>query len=323
MGFALVSADERVPEVLCYTEVGSISDTTFNKSLKFCLEILDMYMEEQTGEELDIFALANAAKAKIDSVNNELQLLNEEQGPITRPIVWTEVYTAERSKPVPVGWHQSHPFNNLLPFVNGVPPENASRAYVGCAMVAVSQIMAFHKKPFRNYISTADWANMINNPYTSSQLHSLMKNLFDDMVISYDHNGSSSNISKARSFLNNNGYSAGSESSYSFNTVWDALNDGPTYVRGSRLDGTNKMGHAWVGDGARRITTYEYVQTMYLIGDLLVEGPIELVSETLVYRVRFEWGRGIPGNYTWILSNSFLVDGLKYEHDVAMIRNIK
>ena len=53
-GFALLSADERLDEVLCYTEVGSISDTSFNKSLKFCLDIIDLYAEVLTEEEIDI-----------------------------------------------------------------------------------------------------------------------------------------------------------------------------------------------------------------------------------------------------------------------------
>ena len=53
-GFSIVSADERIPEMLCYSEVGAISDTSFNKSLKFCLELLDLYVEDQTKDELAI-----------------------------------------------------------------------------------------------------------------------------------------------------------------------------------------------------------------------------------------------------------------------------
>ena len=65
-GFSIISADERVPELLCYSEVGSISDTSFNKSMKFCFELMDIYVEEQTKEELDIEALALSAKEKQD-----------------------------------------------------------------------------------------------------------------------------------------------------------------------------------------------------------------------------------------------------------------
>ena len=52
-GFSLLSADERVDKLLCYSENGSISDTSFNKSLKYCLELVELYVEEQTQKELD------------------------------------------------------------------------------------------------------------------------------------------------------------------------------------------------------------------------------------------------------------------------------
>ena len=69
-GFSLVSADERVPEVLCYSEVGSLSDTLFNKSLKFCIDMVDFYVEEQIKEELDIDALLSSVTKKMSSVSN-------------------------------------------------------------------------------------------------------------------------------------------------------------------------------------------------------------------------------------------------------------
>jgi len=50
-----------VDKLLCYSENGSISDTSFNKSLKYCLELVDLYVEGQTQKELDIESLASSA----------------------------------------------------------------------------------------------------------------------------------------------------------------------------------------------------------------------------------------------------------------------
>lgn len=68
-GFSLLSADERVDKLLCYSENGSISDTSFNKSLKYCLELVDLYVEGQTQKELDIESLASSANQKIKAAN--------------------------------------------------------------------------------------------------------------------------------------------------------------------------------------------------------------------------------------------------------------
>ena len=68
-GFSLLSADERVDKLLCYSENGSISDTSFNKSLKYCLELVELYVEEQTQKELDIESLASSANQKIKAAN--------------------------------------------------------------------------------------------------------------------------------------------------------------------------------------------------------------------------------------------------------------
>ena len=48
---------------------GSISDTSFNKSLKYCLELVELYVEEQTQKELDIESLASSANQKIKAAN--------------------------------------------------------------------------------------------------------------------------------------------------------------------------------------------------------------------------------------------------------------
>jgi len=239
MGFSLISADERIPEVLCYSEYGTISDTLYDKSLKFCIELVEQYVEAQTSEDLDIDALTLSAAGKISKNIKAIQ--NGDPSDIDTSIAeWTEEAYVEKLKSVPNGWHQGHPYNELLPFVVDMPSGYGGRAAVGCAMIAVSQIMTYHKKSFNNYISTAMWPSMITNHLTSPYLKSLMSDLFYDLKISYDNTGTESNSTKVRAFLNNNGYTAGAMSTYSFAGVWTALNDGPTYIEGHWYNGTIK-----------------------------------------------------------------------------------
>lgn len=309
-GFSILSADERADELLCYAEVGAISDTSFNKSLKFCLELVDMYVEEQTKEELNVETLALSAKEKFVAINS----VKAADGVITKAIPpfnpddpnspWqydrTETRTTvdERVKLVPGGWYQTSPFNDFLPYI---PPQYNQRAYAGCDVIAVSQIMAYHKKPFSNYITSAMWPSMIANYRTSVELKNLIRDMFNYMVISYDVNGTSSNMARARSFLNGNGFSAGSGANYSYNGVWNALNYGPTYIRGGNTAGA---GHAWVVDGARTTTT-----TWTEIYSIVYNGRIvEAVGNSYTStskQVRYDWGWGNANENTWFNDNVF------------------
>lgn len=258
-GFSILSADERVEELLCYSEVGSISDTTFNKSLKFCLELVDLYVEEELNKELDLEALTVSARKKFITLEDQ-EIPAEVQTKAIPPFnpddpnsPWyygrtdTKITSvSERLKLVPGGWHQGSPFNDYLPYISGT----ATRAHAGCSMVAVGQILSYHKRPFKNYITTAMWPSILDNISTSVELKNLMLDIFNGMVTKYDQTGSTSNINKAREFLSNNGFVVGTVVNYNYDIVYDALNYGPTYISGTRIkaDGTTVgtcMGDRW------------------------------------------------------------------------------
>lgn len=305
-GFALLSADERVDKLLCYLENGAISDTSFNKSLKYCLELVDLYVNEQTQNELDIESLASSANQKIKAANKGKVITkalppfdpDDPNSPWTfdRTDVRNEV--TERIKQVHAGWHQGSPFNDFLPLL---PPDYTQRAYAGCAMVAVSQIMAYHQKSYSNYITAAMWPTMIDNRYTSVELKRLMLDLFNTMNTGYDATGTESNISKAREFLNNNGYTAGSAQDYTFDRAWNALNYGPTYIRGTRAEG---KGHAWIIDGVRNTrTTCTDIYTITYNGRVFeASGSSSITSSQTV---RYDWGWGNSNENHWFNSNIF------------------
>lgn len=321
-GFSLLSADERVEKLLCYSENGSISDTSFNKSLKYCLELVDLYVEEQTQKELNIESLASSANQKIKAANKgkiitKVLPLFDPDDPNSpwsydRTNVKNEV--SERIKQVHAGWHQESPFNDLLPLL---PPNYTQRAYAGCIMVAVSQIMAYHQKPYSNYITAAMWPTMIDNKNTSVELKRLMLDLFNTMNTGYDATGTSSNISKARDFLNNNGYTAGSAQNYTFDRAWSALNYGPTMISGTNA---NNKGHGWIIDGVRITkTTSTDVYTITYKGK--VYEAYGRSSTTTLQTVRYDWGWNSPSDNTWFNSGIFAPSSntSPYNRNVVMI----
>lgn len=327
-GFSILSADERADEVLCYSEIGAIADTSFNKSLKYCIELVDIYVEGQTEKELDVEVLALSAKKKSQVIDTSM--IKTKALPPFNPGdpngAWyygrTDINTtvSERLKPVHGGWHQRTPYNDHLPLVD---VNTNTRAFAGCAIIAVTQIMSYHKKPFSNYITMAMWPTMLNNANTSVDLKNLIRDAFYDMATSYDASGTSSNITKARSFLNRNGYTTGSPANYSYTNVWNALNDGPTYIRGDMQNGTEKEGHAWVVDGART-TTRTYTEIYYCnYGGKIYEAIGSFYTSTSK-EVRYDWGWGVPGENVWFNDNVFLMrPGINFNLNVSMITYIR
>ena len=321
-GFSLLSADERVDKLLCYSENGSISDTSFNKSLKYCLELVDLYVEGQTQKELDIESLASSANQKIKAANKGKVITkalppfdpDDPNSPWSYDRTDVKNEVTERIKQVHAGWHQGSPFNDLLPLL---PPDYTQRAYTGCAMVAVSQIMAYPQKPYSNYITAAMWPTMIANLDTSVELKRLMLDLFNTMNTGYDATGTSSSISKARDFLNNNGYTAGSAQDYTFDRAWSALSYGPTYIRGTRASGD---GHAWIIDGVRNTrTTSTDIYTITYNGRVFEASGSS--SITSFQTVRYDWGGGNENDNTWFNSGIFTPSSntSPYDRNVRMI----
>ena len=277
--------------------------------------MVDLYVEEQTKEELDIDALTLSAKEKLDLSTQELIATKGIDPPPFDPNIWTYMglYYGETVdswiKPVPGDWHQQAPYNDSLPLVSGVPPANNGRAFVGCAMIAVTQIMSFHKKAFRDYITTLEWNSMIANSTTSTKLKRLMKDTFYDLKIEDRYNwpdstGTPSDFGKARTFLRNNGYTVDDNGSgtYSFARVSSVLNYDPAYVSG---ESTTHAGHGWVVDGVKTVTWnwYEFWTITHI--NTLFEHKVP-VSNGIFKYVQYYWGWG-SGYHTWFADGVFAV----------------
>ena len=244
-GFVLVGADERMPDVLGYSDSGAFDADSLPPAMRF---LLQCYAEE----------LAN---------REAVRLLTNHQSPITN------LLTCQ--------WNQSKPFNNLAPAYNNTGGQCAS----GCVATAMAQVMYYHKHPAQgtgshSYLwvcsetpalsktlsadfanTTYDWANMLDNyksSYTSAQAEAVATLMYHCGVAVEMGYGASSgaftqDVPKA---LNTYfGYDANYQRIQKIMYPADSLNAiiyselaarRPVIVSGSNDEG----GHAFVCDGA-------------------------------------------------------------------------
>jgi len=346
-GFSLVSADERVPEVLCFIEKGSLCDTVSNKNLKFCLDLVEHYVEDKTKNELNIEFLSLTASEKLQSTvikkdvakkeNNGEPSISKSAVPPFDPDVWTYEYSwweqtyNECLKTVPVTWDQGAPYNALLPYIAGTNP--AQTANVGCGMIAVAHIMAYHKKGFPSYISNSDWNNIVNFPYWTYYIYHdsipdktklLMLKLFEKMKYGIPTiKGTTCTTTTTLNCLKENGYTEGSFVSYNFATVQSALAFGPTIIFGDNITPSGKEGHAWVIDGYSIKKIYYYDHYSYFFGGKLWEID-DCSGIYTTNKVCYSWGTKYGNNNGWFNSGVFEYDNSNnFNQNVYIINYIK
>ncbi len=158
-GFIIVSGDDRMPEIVGYSDQGAFSEEDMPEPLK---EFLEAYTRTVTAvAEGDAIATENASQASAATSVTPVA-----------PLLGT------------ISWNQDAPYNLMCPLISGKSP------VTGCAATAISMIMRYHKYPVNqvalegyttetNYISipsiaasTAtedqfDWDNMLP-VYTSA-----------------------------------------------------------------------------------------------------------------------------------------------------------
>jgi len=155
-----------------------------------------------------------------------------------------ETETTERQSGVilTTKWSQTYPYNNKLPYIT-----NNKRAYVGCGIVAMLQVMAYHKVNYET-VTTSDWVNFTQTAQCyDEELQDCILSIFNKIPnknVTIDGTGISPE--KIKDFLNNNGYVA---NYIDYNTLNMKF---PTIVYG--YDGN--LGHAWVIDSKKK---YHYI----------------------------------------------------------------
>jgi hypothetical protein len=287
-GYSIVSNDERIPEILCYVERGSLLDTLYNQGLKLFFRQMRSYIKQETSKKYDIQELCSSAALK-----NSLRYPKTKNIPPFDPNVWSYSHTVydldvvvDYSRYVPVNWDQGSPFNLLL------------GGDAGCSTVATAQVMAYHMKDFSPNIFSSDWLSMIQN-----ENHNKIPVLFRDIQ---NVLGSSASASEICSFLNNNGYSAGAVASYAFDDLTDAIYYGPTVITGKK---DLFIGHSWVADAIYKSIYSSYdVYTLEYNGEVLEH--YVLYNTLLSEKVHYNWGY-------WGISNGWFASGV-FDPDEAL-----
>jgi len=164
-GYVLVGADERLPEVLGYSDSGAFEPDNLPPAFRFWMQCYEEEMAAQT------------------TSNNIKRVASNLQTTAVEPLVTSK-------------WNQSAPYNNYAPAYN----DEGSKCVTGCVATAMAQIMYFYKKPAKGtgshsylWICTEpvgksatlsanfgqtnyDWANMIDSyksGYTDAQANAV------------------------------------------------------------------------------------------------------------------------------------------------------
>lgn len=140
-GFVIISADDRLPQVLAYSENGAFDPSRIPENMKNWLE------------------------GYRDEIAAALPLLPENSGNLRK------VMKAPKRNPIEpllsTKWDQGKPFNNDCP----IDSRNNQRSATGCVATAMSQIMKFHSWPDKPegvnagvtfFGTTYDWKRMID-----------------------------------------------------------------------------------------------------------------------------------------------------------------
>ncbi len=131
-GYIVLSADDRLPAMLGYSETGNLSDPNLPDGLRWWLDMM-------TDEAQNVFEL-------ISEEEPESVYIPPSLGPAVDPLV----------KAV---WGQTEPFNMFTPIIE------ESQSPTGCVATALTQIMNYHKWPLapKGQISYKDSSTPANN----------------------------------------------------------------------------------------------------------------------------------------------------------------
>lgn len=240
-GFTVVSADDRLPQILGYTDRGSFDPENIPCNMRWWL---DNYKNE--------IAWYFSHSSAYDASSKPAKAIMPGKKPIA-PITTTT-------------WNQSAPYNNLCPMGAG-----GARAVTGCVATAMAQVMKVYNWPDESVGETAqislagrkyDWNEMLDSytegNYTATQARAvalLMRCCGAAVDMNYSTTGSgaySYDVGPAwtKYFKYDASLRYEMRDYYSMsewnNMIYNELNEGrPVYYSGASSEG----GHAFVCDG--------------------------------------------------------------------------
>lgn len=179
-GFAIVSGNDQMPELVAYSDRGSLDENNMSEGCRDFLQAYKLLTE----------AVARGDKEALRLVAEKQRLLAEadNQHPVVAPLLGD------------IHWYQDAPYNDLCPYNETVQ----KRCYTGCVATAMAQVMMYWKWPktlqedISGYVSnmagegydmpqimkgaTYDWDKMLpaytDGHYTAEQAEAVAKLMY-------------------------------------------------------------------------------------------------------------------------------------------------
>ena len=301
-GFAIVAADLRVPnQVLAYSDNGSFDPETDNPGMALFLEMAKGYVAERIATaEAQEDSLTESVLRKLgikvdtkgqNSFTKVKELMRIKCTTVGLPVI--TIRSQRKVEPlIKTKWYQGYPLNDKC------FPE-----IVGCAPLAIAQILAYWKKPntLRGY--TFDW-NVIcsGSPYYTykEQISTLIDVIRKEV---YTESNGSTYYAYPLNFFRRIGFSSYAVmKDYNFNDVVNALDQGRPVFIGGTYNNTNE-GHAWIADGYLKRYGTKTETFKYCIVEELDDGTITDRYEDIPTSssfdnefLSFNWGFGNKGD---------------------------
>lgn len=254
-GFALASADRRTAPVFCITDSGEFPgfSSTDNPGFRLALDAIDQYYRILTGlpiyDDNGELVEANDAKVlfRLDPPDDTCEYYYPDPGTCIQ--LWQ--IESRNGAILPTRWGQGAPFNHYCFTADSL------NALVGCAAVAVGQIMYSHQLDYSYNGTYYSWDYMAsilrsNSDSTNYIGWNLVQHLLADLGrpenldMEYGLNGSSAFYDNVPRTFNNFGYThSGTLTDFDALSIKSWVSAGPLYGRGA-MSGVG--GHAWVFD---------------------------------------------------------------------------
>lgn len=332
----LISGDERIPEVLAYSNNNSISLEKNGSGLDVIIDNLPAFVSykiDNFESRYDSLLQISLQKTGLSASSVPLQRIENNLSQ------WETIY--DYAPMVPVKWDQDGLYNQLFPPIAD-KDGSLAHAHAGCTAVATAQILAYYKYPsiIRNY--AYHWQLMTSSPQIGGlditgqkDIQNLLFDIAKNCNPSYSSSGTGISHHDANTYIKNIGYTTDGVQQYNKDKVVNSIkNYHPVLTVGNRIDERNNYkGHAWVIDGAnaRQQTyteqIYEYIGTNPKPANPINPEEWRLISDiTQIYKeeyVRCNFGYG--GDYDDVNYNHELfrlANGREYIYDLEIITNI-
>lgn len=300
----LISGDERLPEMLAHSK-DNISIEKRGTGLDVFLEALPIYINDKIIEfNARYDSLLSVAQRKINTLNGNLSTKSSPtafQRIVTESTNWSNVYSYGPF--VSVRWGQGYPYNTALDKINcegsNITP------FLGCAAVAVSQLLTYHKYPSSIGGYSINWneatrlasASNLSSTY-QMQIANVMKSVAIGVHTSFGCSGSGVSMSDISPYLSTLGYLSDGFQSYNNSLIVSSLkNNRPLIITAFT---PSQDGHGWVLDGAKkqeRTVTHKIYQYN---GNGIPRDPIVASEWTLIdTEYGKEYAVYVHCNYGW------------------------